>query len=403
MKRAIPTFTLILALAGVLFFTGYAPSAADDNIISDIVSAPVVTNGIMAGEPTEFNILLRAATTAEEFFADHAHFGQQIPAGGWLEMELGGSFARNGVDNAEPFVPVNSNTHLIITTGHPQNPIVAAAGVGVQHGNYTIEDDGNKVLTIRPKGGTGANGLENARAAQIGFKVIHIRPANGGPGVFRNGPAGSKGEVEVRIFDAQGNLVADGDADIDFPASVGRQIHITNVGLRTGGQGNPNTTNVELVEATNFQRVAPNTQLVNTARGATFAENQPYAPRFLLFERQEEQPDSFIPMKGIAGVGYLIDEDKPSEALLMADTNDNGVIDEDDTEIGEIKLDGPSGSSRGRILDTGLPLTTSGDGITGPNGSVLSIPIAVGARTGVYALEIELEDGGESVIHIVVE
>lgn len=56
-----------------------------------IVSAPVVTNGIVAGEPTEFNLLLNAPGTDVETAFDPGEFGHQIPAGGRMEVELSGA------------------------------------------------------------------------------------------------------------------------------------------------------------------------------------------------------------------------------------------------------------------------------------------------------------------------
>ncbi len=376
-----------------------------DNIITAVLAPPVVANGTIAGEPTEVIAFLNAPGSPPNLAADPGNFGHQIPAGGWMEVELAGNFERNGVDNDKPFVAINSNAFFVLVTGLPQMPITAAAGDGVQHGNYSIVDDGNRLITIVPNGGSGANGLEQARASEIGFKIVHVRPrpnTNAGPSPFTNGREGTKGIIKVRIFAADGKLLEKGKGEVYFPEAVGRVVGPTNIGLATGRQGSPATVTAELVESVHFQHVAPGTVLTNTVRTGSFSDGAPYAPRFVLFEEQSAQPDSFIPFKGIAEVGYVIDEDKPWKADLVVDSNGNGMADEDDEEIGEIKMSGPSKYSRGTLL-TNTGLTTSGDGVSGPNGSILNVPVQVGTETGVYTVAVSLEDGNRAVTTLIVE
>ena len=318
----------------------------DDNIVTALIAAPEVANGIVAGEPTEIITVLNALGVNDKLALDPENFGHQIPAGGYVEVTLGGTFERNGVDNGKSFVPIASNAYIAIETGLPQNPIAAPAGAGVQHGNYTIIDNGDKMITVMPNGGSGDNGLEQARANVIGFKAVHIRPrpnTNVGPAPFTNGAAGTTGSVEITIYNASGDVVEQGFGWVIFPVSVGRTVGPTNVGLATGGQNSPATTTAELVESVNFQHIAPNTVLSNAERpsGGSFSGGAPYAPRFLMFEELAMQPDSYIPFKGINKVGYVVDEDKPWKAVIVEDTNDNGTPDNDDDKIGNIKIKDP--------------------------------------------------------------
>lgn len=370
-----------------------------DNIVTDVVSAPVVSNGIVAGEPTEINIFLNAAGSLPWLAFDSRRFGHQVPAGGRMEIELGGSFERNGVDNDLTFAAVSSNAQLILTNGHPQNPIASAAGSGVHQANYTIEDDGKKRLTVRPNGGNGANGLENARAVEIGVKVIHIRPPANQSGAnfvspFRNGPAGTRGTVSVRIFDANDRLVESGHGSVIFRGRLGPQVYVTNAGL---------TENVELAESTNFQRVAPGTMMFNSAKRSPFSAGAPYAPRFLLFDAIANQPDSFIPQKGLAAIGYVVNVDQPWRARIVRDTNANGTPDTGDDTIGHLVLVGFNREGeRGRILESAA-LTVSGDGVSGDNGSVMSVPVQVGGARGYYFLIAYLDGGGFAINTTVAE
>jgi hypothetical protein len=376
------------------------------NIVTAVVPPPVVANGIIAGEPTEIIVLLNVPEAPEGLAADPNFFGHQIPAGGRLEIELGGTFERNGVDNGDAFVPVNSNAFAILVTGLPQGPITMPAGDGVQHGNYTIVDDGNKIISYVPNGGSGDNGLEQARANEIGVKVVHIRPrpnTNVGPAPFTNGAPGTEGTVAIRIFNSENEIVEQGHGSVMFPAAGGRVVGPTNIGLATGGQGSPATVTTELVESVTFQHVAKRTVLENTVRpaGGSFSDGAPYAPRFVLFEKQAMQPDSFIPFKGIAGVGYIVDQDDPNEADVVEDSNGNGVADEGDTKIGKIEMDGPK-KSNGTILPS-PGLTTSGDGVTGPNGSIFNVPVQVGNKKGVYTVTVSLDDGNRATTTLIVE
>ncbi len=348
-----------------------------DNIIAAVVSAPVVSNGLVANQPTEINILFTPGL-------DAAAFGHQIPAGGRMEVELGGAYTRN-----PEVAALLANANVIMTIA-PQNPIVAAAGSGVQHGNWSLSDDGDRVITITPSGGDDEDGLEQERAEEVGFKVVHIRPRpnSGGPAPFYNGDAGEVGTIEVRIYDAEDEVVESGFGDVVFEASVGRQVHITNAGLTTGGQGSPATTTAELVESTVFQRVEPNTALTRTIKAVPFSAGAPYAPRFLLFEAVEVSGDLFIPQDGIADVDYVVDAKRPHIAHLQ----ENGV------NIGIIMMSGPHGKSRGAIL----PSSGATPALSG-NGSILNVPVQVGSKEGIYTVKVKLSNGGKAVNTIIVE
>lgn len=380
----------------------------DENIVVAVVSAPVDANGIMAGEPSGLNIFLSARGTDAVHFGDPRHFGHQIPAGGWMEIELGGTFERNGLDNDAEFVEMDGNSYLIMLAGLPQNPIVAAAGEGAQHGNYTVSDDGTHTIIVTPNGGEGANGVEGSRANEVGIKTLHILPKLGsatGPAAFTNGPADTEGTVAVRIYDADGELVESGHGSVTFPASPGRQVAGVNFGFGTPGNPfMPDTVEPENITGSNYQVVAPGTQMVNTQRGESFAAGAPYALRFMIFEAQELQPDSFGPFMGIPGVGLVVDEEDASTAWLVQDSNEDGVLDDTDESIGSVSITGPDGVPAGSILSPeGWPLTTSGDGVEGANGSFLNVPVQVGDMLGYYEVTVSLDGGGSATLFVVVD
>ncbi|WP_126454513.1 hypothetical protein [Sulfuriflexus mobilis] len=356
-----------------------------DNILVDIINAPVVSNGLVADAPTEFNAILNAKGADDPAFAlDPARFGHQIPAGGRMEIQLTGAFIINPVLEVDPSGFL-TNGHVILTTG-PQNPIHGNAGDSVQLGNWTATlspnvSSGGHIITITPDGGNGKNGLEGERAKKIGVKIAHVRP-RAGIAPFSNGPAGSVGTVAVRIYDADGTLREAGVADVMFrsKADVGPQVAITNIGVSTGGAGAPQPT-MEVNENTNFQRVAPNSVLQNTARlpgTTTFSESAPYAPRFILFQAAAAGEPNNVRIVA----NYSVDPARPYLATLS----------DGSAQIGTVSINGPSEASRGSLL---------ADPATGSN--ILSVPVQVGAEKGVYRVTVRLLGGNESVNTIIVK
>ncbi len=369
------------------------------NIVAGIISAPVVMNGTVANEPTEFNLIFNAQGKGLENALDPELFGFQIPAGGRMEIELSDEFTRNSrinsVTGATEAVPVNAGANIILTIG-PQNPILFAAGAAVAHGNWRVSDDGDHLITITPNAGNGDNGLENARANETGMKVIHIRPnpRNKDNTPFINGNAGETGKVMVRIYDAENKLTHSGYGNVKFKPDVGRQLHNTNAGLRTTPADSPAVETIELID---FQRVKPNTALTNAQKHTPFSAGYPYAPRFLLFEELDQSvrgqftPASYIDQPGVENVTYVVNTSKPWKAKLIQVTATGN------STIGEIEIKGGKGTSHGTILPS-PELTT-----VGGNGSFLTVPVRVGNKKGTYKVKVSLSGGGSATTTIIVE
>ena len=393
-RKLVPGLAGLVAALAVAASPAGASGTLTQGIVADVVSAPVVSNGLVAGAPTEFNIILNSPGAPDALALDPPNFGHQIPAGGHMEVILGGSFQRNpAFANSTGANALEPNRNVILTI-NPQDPITATAGAGVQHGNWSVGDNGSRTFTVTPNGGSGEDGLENARASLIGIKVIHLRPDPNDPRTtldrapFFNGPKGTVGTIEVKIFNADGSLREDGWAWVKF-RDAGTQVHITNAGLTTGAQGSPATVTAETVESTHFQRVAPLTSMTNAAKTTPFSAGAPYALRFLLFDEAGNQPDPFIPQKGLPDVGYVVVSD--TEADLVMDTNGNGTPDPLDAKIGSITLTGPGADAQ--ILPNPALTTSGAGGAAGPNGSVLNVPVKAGSRRGIYRLTVRFDTG----------
>ena len=81
-RRAVFSSALLMMLTLGLAVAHEDKDDDDNNIVTDVVIAPVVTNGSVAGEPTEIHIYLNAPGAKDRVAFDAANFGHQIPGGG---------------------------------------------------------------------------------------------------------------------------------------------------------------------------------------------------------------------------------------------------------------------------------------------------------------------------------
>lgn len=356
-------------------------------IAAELRSAPVVANGLVAGAPSEYNLVLRRKGVDPDRALDPQVNGVDIPPGGSLEIIHVEGFERVGD-------PVAANTNIILTTG-PQNPIVSTAGSGPQHGDWRVEDDGAMTLTVVAHG---AAGLSGGRAQIMDIKVIHVRPdprSGEGPAIFRNGAMGTALAIDVRIRDAQGVVVAEGRATAPVTPANQPKVFISNSRLQTKQQGRPEV-EAALIESVDFQRVGPGSRLDQVTSSGS---NQ--APTFILFAPASAQPDPFVPQAGIARVRLRLDQIDPARGVLVRDANDDLTLGADEPVIGSVEIKAPDGAAP-RLLPTSS-LTVSGDGSAAPNGSQLVLPIQVGEKTGRYALIVSLDGGNRATITTYVE
>ena len=365
------------------------------NIVTGVINAPVAANGIIAGAPSEFQIWLTAPKSpSEELDGDPTFFGHQIPAGGQMEVELGGAFIANPAWTGD----LNALFHCAILTGHQHNPIVpVASAVGTHHGNWELLTLGNQLnFAFKPLGGHGKNGLEGDRAKKIGVKLIHCRPdprplTAGTPNKtpWISGSAGSVGTVDVRIVDSTGLILKQGHGSVVFRENLGRVIGLNNLGIAREKLFSPDVYN-DVIESMNFQHVPPGSELSLTSRIAQdvpFFSQGFYALRFMLMEKIDAvAQDEFFPFNLIPDVTYVIDPAMPWKAALL----ENGTV------IGAIVLQGPDKNDQGELLPSpGLTTTI-------PT-SRLIVPVRVGNKPGTYTVAVTLLGGNTETAHIIVE
>lgn len=413
-KRMIGSLFLALIVSVAAISNSQADNAVK-KIHMKIVSAPVVPNGILAGQPTEFNILLRRQGVPHDEAMDIDTFGLQIPAGGRMEVELGGSFIPNpDFVETNPDVPLFKPARNIILTTGPQNPVkpnteeVSGGFWGVSYDQLTKPH----VVSVFPRciadmdcqnlDAAHPGGLNGTRARALGFKIIHLRPNDRAPRhdttPFYNGPVGSTGLVNVRLYGEDDVVVAAGSASIVFRRRVGPQVYLTNAATRDDNSP---------ISLTNFQHVLPDTLMEGTSipAGGAFADGLPYAPQFLLFERfkqsnipsphdRESVPmagsESYLPFRGIEGITVVPSSRHPRVAhLLRYGTK----------KVGYVVMVGPKRKSGAMILENNVPTSASDEA----NGSRLFVPVRAGHIPGHYRVIVHLYGGGTAINTIVVE
>ena len=203
-----------------LFACLLVPAAFADGIVGTIVNAPLSATRTMQGARTGINVYLQSEAAPGIEFMDPAVIGHGIPAGGQLEVIMGGDFERDwevGISQAA----------IMLVTGAPQQGLPGAR-VGYEVG----EADNENTFVITPTGEAGlpaetlaspAPGAQKDPIRQRGLKVIHIGFQQS---AFVN--SGATGTVTVRILDADEKVVAEGTGEIDFIPAPVPQILPTN-------------------------------------------------------------------------------------------------------------------------------------------------------------------------------
>jgi len=300
-------------------------------IVSEIVNAPLSASGTVQGARVGINVYLQSDAAQGAEFMDPAVIGYGIPAGGRMEIEMAGGFERDWAIGI-------SQAAIMMVTGAPQQGLPGKA-VG-----YTVDEgeDENVFLINMVDGGsldaptlmTPSPGAKGDPVRQRGIKVLHIGFQQS---AFLN--SGESGTVNVRILDADGNVVDEGSASIDFLPTPVAQILPTNF-----PQGTRNH---------NWQTVSAGT-VVGVDDGTI------PIPYMLYGQAPSGDLDATYAFKaGIVGAGVLSTQQlaamgfqTPPElaryngGLVVQDTNGDGKLDPTaDTIIGGVLGAAPSGAT----------------------------------------------------------
>ena len=300
-----------------------ASPASADVIVARIVSAPLSADGLVKGAPTGINILLQKSDAMGGDFMDPMVVGYPLTPGG-IEIELSGDYAR------DPDVAIAQPTVMVLS-GVPQQGMPGSA-LG-----YTVSE-GKTPMTIKltptdPNGVAAeavmAPGGKNDPHRSKGIKVFHV-------GLFESAFSndGDSGTVSVRFLDADGNVVHEGSANVDFLDAPEPQVFINN--FADGGRNH------------NWQSVSA---------GATLGSDAGTLPlAFVAYE--VPAPDAIGSKDGLIGIGVMsrseidaTEAEVPSglerytDGLVLQDTKGDGRLSlDDDRIIGGVTVDAPEGA-----------------------------------------------------------
>jgi hypothetical protein len=360
-----------LLLAGL----SMAGSAAADGIVAKVVNSPLNAAGLVKGGYAALNIYLqRPDARGIDFFNPHVP-GYGIPAGGRIEVELGGGFKRN------TDVKLGlSSVHMV--SGTPQH------GLSPKKYGYLARPGANDniyIVTAASKDGIAASRLlPRASVAKLdpvmnsGLKVFHM-----GLGAVAFTNQGEKGSVSVRIIDGDGRLLGSGTAEVDFWDAPRAQIHPNNF-LHKGHNHN-------------WQRIRPGQTLGKTAGTVPMT--------FMLFDKAvgtAAQINDFkkgiagagvMSAKQLAGMGYKIPKAlaRYDAGLIVRDKDGDGKLDAaKDQIIGGVKS-GPSGAGAFEVrslVQGGAPLLSQLVSDLSPKrgkrfgGAIMQVQLQAGTQKG---------------------
>ena len=324
---------LFLAAAIVVLV---APSQlVAEGIVSTIVNAPLSATGTVENARVGINVYLQSEDNAGIDFMDPSVVGYGIPAGGRLEIEMGGDFERDWAIDL-------TQSAIILVTGAPQQGLPGkAAGYEVEEG----ENDNTFVITPTKAEGIVAEklmspspGVKGDLVKNRGIKVIHIGFQQSA--FINNGDAGT---VSVRIVDSVGSVVSSGSESISFLDAPVAQVLPTNFPQQMRNH--------------NWQTIKP---------GDTLGQTEGTLPlTFMMYDQASARDtDALYAFKdGIENIGVLSTQQlvaagfEKSESmarynggLVMQDTDKDGLLDPvKDKIIGGVLANAPQGA-RGQEL-----------------------------------------------------
>lgn len=354
-----------------------------EGIIGSVVSSPLAADGTVDGARTGINIYLEKPDAAGIEFMNPEIVGYGVPPKGRIEIELVNGFERDSaIELAQP--------SIMMVTGTPQQGMPGGAiGYKVSEGRtvttFVISPTGENGL-VAEEIMSSAGGAKGDPIRQRGIKVVHV----GMRKAFIN--RGTHGEVAIRIYDGDGNVVSEGSGSVEFLDEPSAQIFPTNF---VHGQRNHN-----------WQTVVS---------GEVVGHSEGSVPITLML--YDDQPIGG--KAGLTGVGVLSTQqltamkyEKPQSlarytgGLIVQDTSGDGVLDpKDDRIIGGVIGQAPLGAKgqelRSLYYDGVATLsrpTTAfvrGPG-TAVGGAVMLLEFVAGDKPGLYrptlALLRDLDD-----------
>ena len=361
-----------------------------DGIVTKAVNSPLNSAGLVKDGCSALNVYLQIPEAEGIEFYNPEIPGFGIPAGGHIEIEMGGGFTR------DPDIAMDARAiHMV--SGTPQHGLSSQAlgYQSVQGANPNIF----VVSAISPDGLSAEKLLPRATVQKldpipnIGLKTFHI-----GLSTIAFTNRGERGTVAVRVVDSEGKVLASGQAQVDFWDTPLPQIHPNNF-LHKGRNHN-------------WQPVAPGETVGQTAGSVPLT--------FLMFEKPTGTPEEIRESRvGIAGarilssaqlrgMGFYLPDSmsRYDSGLILRDSNGDGKLDpRADQIIGGVSTDAPGGDTSfdvRSLVEGNAPLLSQPTGVYSERagarigGAIMQAQFTAGTTKGTYrptfALHVDPDD-----------
>jgi hypothetical protein len=388
----------------------------------DIVPAPVTSNGLQAGAPTDLHLWFGSINNSLETAFDPNNFGLALPESGRLILDFGPQFI---YDTAQARIPIpNQLVELGLAMGNAilgepcpfesdadRAALVCGgwtAGFGAADTDTNADNTTNTKQVVYTVAPNQTQGITGERGRLIGAKFAHVHPQFGtASGLYHNanGTCSTNtvqycrfdvecpdtdtcvtadtitAPITVTVVDGSGYIVHKAVRQVTFTTQPRFAVFPTNAFLFVYQ---------ELSETVDFQHVFPETTCDNLARvDGFFSTGAPYAPRFSLFGPQSS--DAAFPHPNVSGLSYEMDNDNGTTGTLRNDTQ----------VIGTVVLFQPAGA--GGVLLMPIDNGVIGDGANVIGGTIFAVPVRVGSIPGLYTVRVTMVDGFVADSRIVVD
>jgi hypothetical protein len=366
-----------------------------------LVSAPIASNGLLAGAPTDLHLQFGSLGNPIEDAFDPQNYGLYIKGG----------MGRMTLDLSPHFIYDQANGHpaqALFTTElalGPANIFFSAPCIFDQdtEKGQTVctgwtselgENNRNQIHIIVP------DGLFGKRALEVGIKFFHLHPViELGSAIYHNAngtcddaqpettycrfasdctddspciPATEPftASVTATLLDENGKIQHKGTRSYTLDTEPRYATFSTNTRVASHN---------DVVEMIDFQRVEPGAECVSVTRADGsdfFSSGVPYAPRFFLFGPSDEA--TAFPQLGVANVATTLTS--PTTGLIFSGQD----------EIGSFELLQPNGAS-GQILEENLGYISDGPPRIG--GTLFAVPVKTGDIPGKYIVQVTVAGG----------
>ena len=331
---------VLTSLALVLLLVVPASQAASTGIVRSVASAPVTSDGIVAGAVTDLVINLDRSM-------DPSVAGRGLMAGNQIRVTLPDDFVNLGFPIGSPFEGCGPDcSAAILIQGWPQHPVGAFIGApGV--GEWTVFGEGTHTIVFEAR-----EDIVPSPPEEPGIKVLHMLLRG-----FRN-PAEGHYDIQVEAETGPEGAVETGVARVEIIPRVRSAISVTSI-----FNGPPNRNTI-------YQQTSP-------------SELVPLPYDFLLWGPNR------VPLTGVKVVGPRFGG--PGSGAIR--------LDQDGRTVGGVSVVGPEGATGFQVL-TSAPSAEISAPVTGVPTARMTVFFRAGDLPGLYTINFKLNGGNDMTMFV---